>query len=57
MSIRKVCDHCQQIIDRNQEYVHIELNGTKGSLAKYRDYHVDCFNYKFSTDIRVLNQE
>lgn len=52
MSIKVVCDHCQRILDK--DYVKIEYKNNSRNI--YRHYHIDCFNYKFSCDIRKINE-
>ena len=56
MTYRYVCDHCKQIIDRNINYVHVDYYNNIESKYFARDFHIDCFNYKFSTDIRKIEE-
>lgn len=59
MSFTRICDHCKQVIMNKEEYLHIEYQAREdGISSKYlsRDYHLDCFNYKFSTDIRKIEE-
>ena len=53
MSLKKICDHCQGIINLTDEYVNIDYRGNK-SIRKH--YHIDCFNRKFSCDIRKIEE-
>lgn len=50
MSFTRICDHCHQQIDRKQDVVSVEYRKDGKYITK--DYHIDCFNYKFSCDIR-----
>jgi len=56
MTYKYVCDHCKQIIDRNINYVHVDYYNNIESKYFARDFHIDCFNYKFSTDIRKIEE-
>lgn len=49
-----VCDRCHQpITDNGRVRIEFIENGTR----IFKDYHVDCFNYEFSTDIRKIAEE
>lgn len=51
MTYKCFCDRCgQQIVDNN--IVKIEFH--EGKTYRWGHYHVDCFNYEFSTDIRNM---
>lgn len=52
MTTRMYCDRCGNEIQTDR--VRIELR--EGTCVKWKDYHVDCFNYEFSTDIRKIKE-
>ncbi len=52
MSFTRICDHCHQEI--NDKYLHIDYHHDK--ICIYKDFHIDCFNYKFSCDIRNIEE-
>jgi len=52
MSFTRICDHCHQPTGNN--YIHIDYQ-EKGKYIN-KDFHVDCFNYKFSCDIRKIKE-
>ena len=52
-SVKIQCDRCGHEIQK--DFVRIELR--EGNCLKWKDYHVDCFNYEFSTDIRKLKEK
>lgn len=56
MGYKLVCDHCGTEITAEHENIRVEGQIKKNeNLQKvWKYYHVDCFNYKFSTDIRKL---
>lgn len=53
MSYRYICDHCQREIAADK--VRIEFEENKKRISK--DFHIDCFNYKFSCDIRKIKED
>lgn len=52
MALRKFCDHCKAEITDYKNEVKITINLTKNFY-----FHKDCFNRKFSTDIKKLESE
>lgn len=46
MSFKTICDHCQQTIENPKDKVNVTTN------FKSKDFHIDCFNYFFSTNFR-----
>lgn len=52
MSFTRICDHCHQATGKN--YIHIDYQENSKYINK--DYHIDCFNYKFSCDIRKIKE-
>lgn len=53
MSFTRICDHCHQATGKN--YIHIDYNENNKYINK--DYHIDCFNYKFSCNIRNIKEK
>ena len=54
MSIATICDHCKQVITKDQGYITLQYNDLHWII---KHYHKDCFNYKFSTDIERINND
>ena len=56
MGYKLFCDRCGTEIHNTDESIKIDAEIKNGkSLQKvWKYYHVDCFNYEFSTDIRKL---
>lgn len=52
MSYKHICDRCNQEIKDN--FVRIEY--AEGSNRIIKDFHIDCFNYEFSCDIRKIKE-
>lgn len=57
MSIATMCDHCKQVITKEQECITLQYNEPDKLYITVRHYHKDCFNYKFSTDIERINND
>lgn len=53
MSYKHICDRCNQEIKDN--FVRIEY--AEGSNRIIKDFHIDCFNYEFSCDIRKMQKD
>lgn len=53
MSTIRICDYCGNSIDHNY-MVHCEK--FEDGKPVFKDYHIDCFNYKFSCDIRKIEE-
>lgn len=53
MSFKIVCDHCQREIGK--EYVKIDFYENCKTVLGH--FHIDCFNYKFSCDIRKIKDK
>ena len=56
MSTVTICDRCKQLIERNSEYITVQYNEPHKPLL-IKHYHKDCFNYKFSTDIKRIEND
>lgn len=56
MSLATICDHCKQVITRDLECITLQYNGPHKYLH-IKHYHKDCFNYKFSTDIKRIEND
>ena len=52
MGCKYFCDRCGNEIQK--EKVRIEYR--EGSGIWFRDFHIDCFNYQFSCDIRKIKE-
>lgn len=57
MSTATICDHCKQIITKEQECITLQYNEPSKLYLTIKHYHKDCFNYKFSTDIKRINDD
>lgn len=53
MSYLKICDRCKREID--DEYIRIGY--IKRNKRINKDFHIDCFNFEFSCDIRKMENE
>lgn len=53
MSFMKVCDHCHRVINSGEEWIRADYHQSNTNWIT-KDFHVDCFNYKFSCDIRKM---
>ena len=50
MSNVRICDHCKQAINDD----HLTINGIYNKkYVQQTDYHIDCFNRKFSTEVQT----
>lgn len=47
------CDKCKGEITYDN-FVKVEFR--ENNVYKFRDYHIDCFNYEFSCDIRKIKE-
>lgn len=56
MGYKLFCDRCGKEISNSDESINIDANiFSQNRLQKvWKFYHIDCFNYEFSTDIRKL---
>lgn len=52
MSYKHICGRCNQEIKDN--FVRIEY--AEGSNRIIKNFHIDCFNYEFSCDIRKIKE-
>lgn len=52
MSYKHLCDRCQQ--ELKNDYIRIEY--AEGINRVNKDFHIDCFNYQFSCDIRKIKE-
>lgn len=48
------CDRCHLPMDYNDR---VRIEYIKKNKRIYKDFHIDCFNYEFSTDIRKIEGE
>lgn len=53
MTFKVICDKCGKEITDNK--VRVEFKENRKYIAK--DYHIDCFNYEFSCDIRKIKKQ
>lgn len=53
MSFTRICDHCHQ--PTGNKYIHIDYQENGTYINK--DFHIDCFNYKFSCDVRQIKEK
>lgn len=58
MGYKLFCDRCGNEICNDQENIKIdaEIFDGKRITKVWKYYHLDCFNYEFSTDTRKLVQ-
>ena len=54
MSYLKICDHCKQVLT-TKDIVSVDF-WEDNQYAK-ADYHIDCFNFKYSCDIRKIKEK
>lgn len=56
MGFKLFCDKCGKEISNSDESIKIDAQiFSQNRLQKFwKYYHIDCFNYEFSTDIRKL---
>ena len=52
MSVKYVCDHCNGVIEKDC----IKIDYAEQNRSLYKHYHIDCFNIKFSCDIRKIKE-
>lgn len=54
MAYKYFCDRCGcEICDNN----FVKLEFKENNEYKFKHYHIDCFNYEFSCDIRKIKEQ
>lgn len=53
MSTKTICDRCKNEI-KDGDKVRIEV--WQDGVPVFKDFHIDCFNYQFSCDVRKIKE-